>query len=194
MASFTTPEDQQIYDGSIIPQLIIGASVSGTANVKQNWSAETFGGLIGKSGLSIPVPTGGDLGAGVAVNFGFNKDEAVIGVGVGAGVKISFLNVSVLESISVTDAEADEIGDLSGGIGNEPWIIDEVNFVEDSDGGYYTGYIYTKTISEIDSPWPTKACSTGIQVYSKAIDGIPTNVWQTKAYQEESKKAEAENE
>jgi RHS repeat-associated protein len=186
--------NQNLEEGSRDPNLVSGASVSLTGNIKQNWSAETFAGLISQGSSSHPVPLGKGA-AGLAVNIGFSKDEITLGLGIGAGVKINHLNSRIKESVSLTDKEASKVNkktDVFSASWSASWIIDskKTTAIKD-DKGNITGYqanVYTRNKKG-------ELIDTGITVFSDAAtdengNTTSTGVWSSKSYQTEAAKAE----
>lgn len=183
-----TSVNQNLHEESSNPQLIAGASVGLAVNVKQNWSAETFGGLVGKGGIGLPMPLSADLGAGLGVNIGFNGDEFMIGGGLGAGLKIGYLNTSIRESISLTDAEAKIVGKATD-VWTESWIVSNRQY--DAENDLWTGTVATRN---------TKGdlIDTGIKITSRNVSddkgtNTPLGVWSSKSYQSASIEAEEED-
>jgi len=184
--------NQQLEESSSNPQLIAGASIGLTGNVKLNWSAETFGGLVGKGGLGLPIPINADIGLGVAINAGFNGDEFVLGAGFGVGVKISHVNTSIKQSISLTDKQASDVNDATDVVA-ESWIITGQTAVKDKSGNV-TGYQASVSTRN------TKGAliDTGIKVNSGVNKDAKGNtssngVWSSGAYQKEAAQAEKED-
>ncbi len=181
--------NQNLDKGSSDPQAIWGASVSLTINFKFNWSAETFGGLVAKGGLGVPIPLGADIGAGVAVNLGFNEDEFVIGGGVGAGAKINYINSTIQESISLTKKQVGEINDASDVL-FETWTVSDAQDVKDKNG-VITGFkAYASTQDSRGN-----IVKTDIELFSKAIKNnkgefVSNGVWSSKEYSIQSGLAE----
>jgi RHS repeat-associated protein len=180
--------NQNLEEGSKDPNLVIGASIGLTANAKQNWSAETFAGLIGQGSSTYPVPVGTGA-AGLAVNIGFNENEISAGLGIGAGVKISYINTQIKESISLTDEEASKVNSSSD-IWANSWIVNDVQRVVDEKGNTvkFKATVATRNIKR-------ELIDTGIPVYSKAVADekgnlSPEGVWMSESYQTESVKAE----
>ena len=184
--------NQNLEDGSKNPQLIVGASIGLTANIKQNWSAETFYGLIGKGGLSMPLKNI-DAGTGAGINIGFNEDEFVLGAGFGMGLKVSYVNTSVKFSISLTYKESEIINDKSDVV-FETWDIQNAVARRDKDNNII-GY----EANLITRDKKNKVVNTGIKVYSNAVKDEKTgktssnNVWFSRAYREKAKKEEQQD-
>jgi len=176
--------NQSLEEGSQDPNLVIGASISLTGNVKQNWSAETFAGVIGKGSSGYPVPIG--KGAyGLAVNLGFNQDELTLGLGIGVGIKISHLNTRIKESISLTDAEASTVSKLTD-VFTESWMVNNRQYDAESDT--WTGTVSTKNTKG-------ELIDTGVKISSSNVsddkgNNAPSGVWSSKSYQTEAAKTE----
>ncbi len=172
--------NQDLESGSRNPELVGGLGIALTGNIKQNWSAETFGDLIGKPSLGLPT---GKAGVGTVVNFAINEDEVTLGFGIGAGLKITFINSVVTESVSLTDKEVDKVNDFSD-IVFESWAVTDIKYNIQKD--LWQGVVATNKKGEL--------VSTGIKVSSQNLkdDGnnYATGVWMSSNYIKESKDLE----
>jgi RHS repeat-associated protein len=183
--------NQNLEDGSDNPELVMGASISITGNIKQNWGSETFAGMLSKGNSSIPLPIGKG-GAGLAVNIGFAEDEFTLGAGLGIGLKFTHLNTSIKHSISLTDEEADIVNDATD-VWNESWSLTNKQQIVDDEGNI-TGF--EASVSTFNTEG--ELINTGIKVYSGAMTNDEgevesTGVWSSKAYQNAATKAEKED-
>ena len=177
--------NQNLKEGSQDPNLIVGASISLTGNIKQNWSAETFAGIVNKGISSYPLPMG-KAGVGLSVNIGFSEDELTIGAGIGAGAKISYVNTRIKESISLTDAEAKQVSKLTD-VWADKWIVFNSQPLEGKEAGFQATVATRNTKGEL--------IDTGISIFSESTTNdkgisVPKGVWMSKSYQAESNKAE----
>lgn len=118
-----------------------------------------------------------DAGAGLGVSFGVGDSEFTVGGGIGLGFKMSRNSTEIIESISLTDDEADLVNNQSRG--NSCWGL--ANKTDDlNDDGFYEANV---TIDVGDHQ-----TITDIKVFS--ADG---NVWMSINYQTEAIKAEQED-
>lgn len=177
---------------STSPEIVAGASISGTGNIKQNWSSETFLGLIAGTGVGLPVPVSdvvpikGKYGAAIAGSISLSSDEFQVGLGVGVGLKVSVISTTIDESISLTDKEY-TLAEAYGP-GQVSWNIINQQAVK-NDKGEITGYSGEVKAGKY---------ATGIKVFSDAIkdkngDAKTSNIWASKDYKEAAQKAEAES-
>ncbi len=102
--------NQKLEDGET-PWLVVGAEANfATLGITQDWSSETFVEAVSKEAqISSPAPLPMDFKVALGGALGVNKNAATVGLGLAAGGKISTLPFSVTQSVSVTDAEYDQI-------------------------------------------------------------------------------------
>jgi hypothetical protein len=182
--------NQNLNAGSTDPQGIIGLSISLSANIKFNWSYETFYGLIGKGGIGTPIPTSGKLGLGVTLGVGFSSDDFTFSFGYGAGIKITYLNTTVKESVSLTNKEADIVSESTNVI-FESWIVNNSIPVKDSEGKTIS-FEATLATNDING----KLIDTGIKLSSEVMQDkygntVSNGVWMSEEYKKQSKKEES---
>ena len=100
-----------------------GVSVSGTVNVRQSFKRETFWGMLFDEGWSMT----GDVGLGLGVAFGFGDTEITLGAGISAGARIAVGSTEIIESISLTDNQADLVNKKAANAGvNDFWTVTDV--------------------------------------------------------------------
>jgi len=181
--------NQNLGEGSSNPQLTIGASGGIATGFTQNWSYETFGGYIQDANShEYGIPAGApSIEAELGIGIGISKDNFTFTLGLQAGFKWSRLSTSVVESISLTDAEADIVSDKTDVV-NAKWNLGgKKNLYGGADGKTVVGWqanVLTNSTEEKD-------INTGITVYSGVDDkGESNNIWMSNDYKTESKKAE----
>lgn len=184
---------------------VVGASVSATVNVKQNWKYETFLGATGSLNVDVglPVPLSesksGKAAAAVAINVGISNESLTSGAGLGLGIKIPIINTELIQSISLTDDQVNKVQKLAG-VWNElnaKWDIKNPTAMRDENGVItsYMAELYTKNKKGAE-------VATGINVFSGAkINKIekngstlnipqPDNIWRSEDYQNKAVDAE----
>lgn len=181
--------------GTAKHQVVVGGSVGLTVNVTQNWHNETFyGAIYNNPGATIPTPI--DAGEGIAINAGISSTSFTLGIGVGVGAKITYLQTTVDQSISLTDAQVEDVDKLGTSypiLGVETMWIPGNPVATKDDKGNISGYstnLYTVSIKD----GKANLVNTGIQLKCavKIVDGTatPDNIWMSVEYQNEAKKEE----
>jgi hypothetical protein len=150
------------------PRLMAGASVTLTGNWTQSFKRETFMGLLWGDQWSVS----GQFGVGPGISFGFGDMEFTLGAGLGIGGSLSVLSTEIIESISVTHNQAEEINSLSKSQDN--WGVYDVKKNGEND---YTAKVFTGS--------GKMKVNSNIEVFS-----TDQKVWMTKEYYQESMKAE----
>ena len=100
-----------------------GASVSGTVNVRQSFKRETFWGMLFDEGWNMT----GDAGLGVGITLGIGDMEFTVGLGLAAGARIAVGSTEIIESVSLTDNQADFVNKRAADAGvNNSWTVTDV--------------------------------------------------------------------
>jgi RHS repeat-associated protein len=100
-----------------------GASVSGTVNVRQSFKRETFWGMLFDEGWNMT----GDAGLGVGITLGVGDMEFTVGIGLAAGARIAVGSTEIIESVSLTDNQADFVNKRAADAGvNNSWTVTDV--------------------------------------------------------------------
>ena len=100
-----------------------GASVSGTVNVRQSFKRETFWGMLFDEGWNMT----GDAGLGVGITLGVGDMEFTVGLGLAAGARIAVGSTEIIESVSLTDNQADFVNKRAADAGvNNSWTVTDV--------------------------------------------------------------------
>ncbi len=69
----------------------------------------------------------GDVGLGLGVAFGFGDTEITLGAGISAGARIAVGSTEIIESISLTDNQADLVNKKAANAGvNDFWTVTDV--------------------------------------------------------------------
>ena len=115
----------------------------------------------------------------------------MFGIGIGAGFKIGYVNTNIEQSISLTDNEAGVVNDITNVI-DEQWILTDQQAIKDK-GGNITGYEASVATKNSNGD----LLKTGIKVNSGVNQDNKGNtssngVWSSKSYQQQSVKAEKE--
>ena len=174
--------NQDLEDGSKNPEIVGGLGIAFTGNIKQNWSAETFGEIMGKPSLGLPI---GKAGVGAVVNFSFNEEEITLGLGIGAGIKITYINSVVTESVSLTDEEAKKVNNFSDVV-FESWTVTDIKYNIQKD--LWEGNVATKNKNG-------NMVNTGIKITSQNLrdekgNNYATGAWMSTEYLKESEELE----
>jgi len=169
--------NQNIKEGGRNVKYILGADIGLSAGITQDWNSNSFvESLNGGNQFSSPLTFKGSVGAGI----GINKNSLSLSVGPQAGATISTMSMSVDESISLTDGEADRVGSLTD-VYSESWTVRDISRNVDDEGNItsYSGTVYTRN-SKGD------LINSGISVTSGKImiDGSSSsdNIWMSYNY------------
>jgi len=188
LVSVVTPLNQDFSEKGN-PAFIAGASVSASMGVTIDSKAETFRESVRGNRAELGGFEAGELLFG-GVSFGDNKFSGVVGLGL--GVKISVINTSVQQSISLSETEARAINTFSRKVGGSAeWTLKNVIKEYDDDGNVtgFKGRIYTNGMGVDKGRY-----DTFIDVYSavKEVDGekVSTGQWESKKYSEAADKIE----
>ncbi len=154
MTSALYISNQNLREGSSNPELVLGASISLSAGMTQDWSHETFIGDISGYNGNAEVGTFGVydvVGAGVS----FDENRLSLKAGLGYGGKLSVINTQIKQSISLTDKEAGTAGILNG------WAVNNEERILNDDGEVIS---FSATVATRNSEG--KIVDTGIQISS----------------------------
>lgn len=185
-----------VLNQNINKDYILGISGGFTIGFVQDWKHSTWDQVVGNSitggenGLKGMVESIGSkaptlkLKAGVGISIG--EDSFGLNVGVAAGLKITVLQLTVNESISVTDDQEDVIDDTSP-IFNESWSVGNIKEIRENNKVVgYEGEVFAHGAKG----------GSGVKVYSGIlVDGgkvKSNNVWASKEYKEAAKIANEE--
>ena len=153
--------------------LVWGAAASASGMVRWSFAAETFMGI----NKSADVTYVAELSDGPGFNFGVGEWSVILGVGLGTGAKITAGPMYIMESISLTDKEADKVNALS----TQDAVVwgverDKDNMERNADG------LFEAYVTEGEG---ADKVVTDIKIYSE--DG---KQWMSKDYKTEATEAE----
>ena len=174
--------NQGKYDQMENPKVIGGASLSLSAGITQDWSHETYLGDISNfngemGGFEFYAAAGGE--------FAFGEERFSLKAGIGVGAKISFINTEVVESISLTKDQANQISDMTDVV-TESWIVRDKTL--DKNTGIWTGTVATKNVEGVIMYSDIKVNSKNRKM--KDGENESNGIWASPSYINESQNVE----
>jgi RHS repeat-associated protein len=151
-------------------QVTYSALASIMGGIKQDWKHETFYGQLSSSGWGFQA----GLAEGISIGLAFGDGYVSLSIGMGIGFDISVTSTEIVESISLTDFEANKLNKEA--VGNGSWGVTNVTPNED-DLYKFKGNV---TINSGNDKRKSE-----IEVYS-----FDRKTWMTAEYIKQSRKAE----
>lgn len=195
--------NQNLQEGSRNPNVILGADVNViSGNIKQDWSADTYFESIGTSAVDFKIPGSlnsklqvevPSLKVGFGISGSISQNSITIGAGLSAGLTFNFISNEILESISLTDAEASKVNGMSN-LASKNWTMGTAT-PSVNKAGEITGYTAPLMIASRDANGNIIQTNTGMTLSSgvkRNADGSssPNNVWASDNYVNEASKIE----
>ena len=193
--TFLHVDNQNLEDGSSNPNVIFGAELNAaSANIKLDWSSNTYFESIGVSAIEFKSPFAlsakgqvevPSTKVGFGISGSISTNSITIGAGFSAGFTASIMSTEILESISLDWTETETVNELSN-LAEKNWFVRNINTSFDANGNI-TGYIGTVYTHIRDSNSEIQDVNTGIQVFSgvqydSSGEASSNNIWASQNY------------